>query len=167
MTCSPRVGDDLEYRTRHGDNYLHLAFVLDVDLDSMRETNNLWRLQTLPANQLLRIPLDWTGKFNEHRIKPGDDLASVAETHKSDPWRIIRDNKLFVNEQLTPGMVLKVRPAPPRPTYITHRVATGDTLGALATRYRTTISAIQVANNMGRSTMIRIGQSLRIPTRAG
>ena len=162
-----RVGDDLEYRTRHGDNYLHLAFVLDVDLDSMRETNNLWRLQTLPANQLLRIPLDWTGKFNEHRVKPGDDLASVAETHKSDPWRIIRDNKLFANEQITPGMVLKVRPVPPRPTYITHRVATGDTLGALATRYRTTISAIQVANNMGRSTMIRIGQSLRIPTRAG
>ena len=161
------VGDDLEYRTRHGDNYLHLAFILGVDRDTMRETNNLWRLQTLPADQLLRIPLDWTGKYNEHRVERGDDLASVAETHKSDPWRIIRDNKLFENEQLTPGMVLKVRPVPPRPTYITHRVATGDTLGALASRYRTTISAIQVANNMGRSTLIRLGQRLRIPTRAG
>ena len=162
-----RVGDDLEYRTRHGDNYLHLAFILGVDRDTMREANDLWRLQTLPAGQILRIPLDWTGKYNEHRVKRGDDLASVAETHKSTPWRIIRDNALFENEQLTPGTVLKVRPAAPTPTYVTHRVATGDTLGALATRYRTTVRAIQAANSMGRSTMIRIGQQLRIPTRVG
>ena len=160
------VGDDLEYRTRHGDNYLHLAFVLDVELDTLREANDLWRLQTLPADQVLRIPLGWTGKYNEHRVQPGDTLSTVADRHKSDPWRIVRDNNLFWNEQITPGMTLRVRPVPPIPTYLTHRVASGDTLGRIATRYRTSVRAIQAANNMGRSTLIQIGQQLRIPTRA-
>ena len=160
------MGNDLAYRTRHGDNYLHLAFIFDVDRDAMRDANGLWRLQTLPANQVLRIPLEWKAKYNEHRVQAGDTLKTVAEKHKSNPWRIVRDNNLFWDEQLTPGMMLRVRPVPPKPTYLTHSVSSGDTLGALATRYRTSVRAIQVANNMGRRTMIRIGQRLRIPTRA-
>ena len=90
----------------------------------------------------------------------------MADRLKSTPWRIIRDNRLFADERLTPGMALRVRPEPPRPTYITHRVARGDTLAALARRYGTTVRAIQGANNMGRRTVIRIGQRLRIPTRS-
>ena len=159
------MGNDLEYRTRHGDNYLLLSFVLGVDRDALRDANGLWRLQTLPANQVLRIPLEWEGKYNEHIVRVGDTLATVAKQYGSQPWRIIRDNNLFWDETLRPGILLKVRPAPPRPTYVTHSVASGDTLGALATRYNTTVSAIQTANNLGRRTVIRIGQRLRIPTR--
>lgn len=161
-----RAGDDLEYTTRHGDNYLLLSFVLDVDLDALRDQNGLWRLQYLPAGQVLRVPLAWEGKYNEHRVVTGDDLDSVATAMKSRPWRIIRDNNLFWDETLTTGMTLKVRPSPALPTYVTYRVTNGDTLGALARRYNTSVSAIQVANNLGRKTTIRIGQQLRIPSRA-
>ena len=160
------TGDDVEYTTRHGDNYFNLAFTLGVDLDALRDANNLWRLQTLPAGQVLRMPLAWTEKYNEHRVEPGETLKTVADARKSQPWRIIRDNVLFWDESLSPGMVLKVRPEAPKPTYITHRVASGDTLGALASRYGTTVSSIQSANNLGRNTTIRIGQQLRIPTRS-
>ena len=159
------VGEDLQYTTRHGDNYLHLAFILDVDRDAMRDANDLWRLQTLPAEQVLRIPLEWTSKHTEHRVQPGEDLNTVADKLKSDPWRIIRDNYLFWNEKISAGQVLRVREVPPKPTYVTYQVRSGDTLGALAERYRTSVRAIQTANNLGRSTLIRIGQRLRIPTR--
>ena len=159
------LGEDLEYRTRHGDNYLHLAFVLNVARDDLRDANDLWRLQVLPAEQVLRIPLDWDGTFTEHTVRPGEDLATIAESLKSEPWRIIRDNYLFWNENVSPGMVLKVRPSPPKATYLTYQVRSGDTLGRLAERYSTSIRAIQAANNLGRRTLIRIGQRLRIPTR--
>ncbi len=46
-----------------------------------------------------------------------------------------------------------------------HKVKRGETLGMLAQRYKTTVKAIQSANKMGRSTKIRVGQSLRIPGR--
>jgi len=161
------LGSDLEYRTRHGDNYLHLAFILNVGPDAMRDANNLWRLQTLPAGQVLRIPLEWEGKHEVHQVQPGEDLKTVADKLKSNPWRIVRDNTLFWDEALRPGMTLKVRPVPPRPSYMTHSVRSGETLGALARRYVTSVQAIQAANNLGRSTLIRIGQRLRIPTTLG
>ena len=157
--------DHVEYRARLGDNYLHLAFLFEVDRDELRELNDLWHLQTLPAGQVLRLPLAWEGRHNEYTVQPGDDLKTVADRLKSTPWRIIRDNNLFGDELLTPGTVLRVRPEPPKPTYVTHRVVRGNTLNALARRYGTTVRAIQAANNMGRRTVIRIGQRLRIPTR--
>ena len=158
-------GDHLVYRARHGDNYLRLGFVLGVDLDTLRDANGLWRLQSLPAGQLLRIPLEWTGKFNEHQVQAGEDLKQIAEKLKSNPWRIIRDNGVW-DEQLTAGMTLKVRPEAPQPTFVTYRVSSGDTLGRIAGRYGTSIRAIQAANGMGNNTMIRIGQSLRVPAAA-
>jgi len=44
-----------------------------------------------------------------------------------------------------------------------HKVRSGESLGLLARRYGSTVSAIQDANGMGRRTLIRIGQELRIP----
>ena len=155
-------GDHLLYRARHGDNYLRLAFILGVDLETLREANSLWRLQSLPAGQVLRIPLTWTGKYNEHQVQVNEDLQQIAERLRSTPWRIIRDNGLW-DERLTLGMTLKVRPEAPKPTLLTYRVASGDTLGRIATRHRTSVRAIQSANGMGSNTMIRIGQRLRVP----
>ncbi|MEZ4647906.1 MAG: LysM peptidoglycan-binding domain-containing protein [Candidatus Eisenbacteria bacterium] len=48
---------------------------------------------------------------------------------------------------------------------IRHKVKSGDTLGGLAKRYGTSVRAIQEANGLGRSTMIRAGKTLRIPSR--
>ena len=155
-------GDHLRYRARHGDNYLRLAFVLEVDLDTLREANDLWRLQSLPAGQVLRIPLEWTGTFNEHQVQAGEDLQQIAEGLKSTPWRIIRDNGVW-DEQLTAGMTLRVRPEAPKPTFLTYRVASGDSLGRIAARYGTSVRAIQSANGLGNNTVIRIGQRLRVP----
>ena len=45
---------------------------------------------------------------------------------------------------------------------VTYRVQRGDTLGAIARRYGTTVGVIQRANGMGRSTRIGIGKQLQI-----
>lgn len=161
----PAGNDQVEYVTRLGDNYIHLAFVLAIDRDELRELNDLWHLQTLPVGQALRLPLAWEGDYEEYVVQEGDDLKTVADGLESTPWRIIRDNRLFWDERLTPGTVLRVRPEQPRATTVTHQVVRGDTLNSLARRYGTTVRAIQDANAMGRRTVIRIGQRLQIPTR--
>lgn len=161
-----RAGDGhVEYRARLGDNYIHWAFVLEVDRDEMRETNDLWHLQTLPPGQVLRLPLAWEGEHEEYVVEEGDDLGTVAERFESTPWRIVRDNGLFRDQRLTPGTVLRVRPEEPQATTVTHAVVRGDTLYDLALRYGTTVRAIQEANSMGRRTALRIGQQLVIPAR--
>jgi len=57
-------------------------------------------------------------------------------------------------------------PVDQRLVFHQHKVRRGQTLGLLARRYGTSVRAIQDANGMGRKTMIRIGQTLRIPTRS-
>ena len=98
-------------------------------------------------------------------MQAGDDLKQIAENLESNPWRIIRDNGLW-SQQLTTGTTLRVRPEAPRPTFLTYRVSAGDTLGRIAARHGTSVRAIQAANGMGRNTLIRIGQSLRVPAAA-
>lgn len=48
--------------------------------------------------------------------------------------------------------------------FVQHRVARGQTLGAIARRYGTTVAAIQVANNLRSPRLIRAGQILKIPS---
>lgn len=47
-----------------------------------------------------------------------------------------------------------------------HTVRPGDTLGAIARRYRTSVDAIKRLNGL-RSNLIRVGQVLRVPSRGG
>jgi membrane-bound lytic murein transglycosylase D len=51
-----------------------------------------------------------------------------------------------------------------RVLYARHKVRRGDTLSGLSRKYGVTVSAIQLANKMGRRTMIREGHTLLIPT---
>ncbi len=156
-------GDHLEYRTRFGDNYFNVAFTLDVTLDDLRGENRLWHLQTLPAGMVLRIPMTWEDEHEVHQVQVGETIAQVAEDLDSSPWRILRDNGLLWDDTLTEGMVLKVREVPKPPQYVTHRVRRGENLSSIARRYGTTISTIQNTNGMGRRTLIRVGEQLRIP----
>jgi membrane-bound lytic murein transglycosylase D len=55
----------------------------------------------------------------------------------------------------------------PLPSYTTHRVRSGETLGTIARRYGTTVGAIMRVNGLRRSKRLRIGQRLRIPIRGG
>jgi membrane-bound lytic murein transglycosylase D len=54
---------------------------------------------------------------------------------------------------------------PPEATYTNHYVRRGETVGGIARRYGTSISAIARANNLGRRYLIRVGQRLKIPGR--
>jgi LysM repeat protein len=61
-------------------------------------------------------------------------------------------------------VALAAIPQNERVLYLTHKVRRGDTLSAISRRYGVDMASIQQANQMGRKTLIRVNQSLRIPT---
>ena len=156
--------DALHYRARLGDNIITLAFALGVDLDALRQKNRMEPLHTLSPGTILEIPIRESAKFSTYRVAPGDTLLSIAKRLHADPWSIVFDNLIW-NQDVQPGMVLRIRELPPARKYLVHRVRRGENLSLIAKRYRTSVHAIQQVNSMGRRTRIRAGHLLRIRTR--
>jgi membrane-bound lytic murein transglycosylase D len=59
---------------------------------------------------------------------------------------------------------LEAIPAAERVLYARHQVRRGDTLSAIARSHGVPVQAIQQANGLGRSTLIRVHQTLLVPT---
>lgn len=53
--------------------------------------------------------------------------------------------------------------AKPKPKFVTTTVKSGDTLYGLSKRYGVSVPAIQKANGMGSSTILRDGRTIKIP----
>lgn len=67
----------------------------------------------------------------------------------------------------SPSPSATTRPATPRPSPTqaarTYRVRSGDSLYEIARRFGTTVERLQELNDMGDSTLIRVGQILKLP----
>lgn len=57
--------------------------------------------------------------------------------------------------------------SPPQRAYVSHRVRKGESLSLIALKYRTGVQDIARANNIRRTHLIRAGQELKIPLKAG
>ena len=110
----------------------------------------------------------------EYIIQSGDTYSSIAPKFgvsikalqvanpTVDPAKLQIGKKIMI----PPPTATTASAAPPVVDVATgetiHTVKSGDTLGKLATEYRTTIKAIQAANGLA-DTRIKVGQKLKIP----
>jgi LysM repeat protein len=152
------VDDDVEYRMRHGDNYLKLAFTLGIEPDALRGANGLWHIQSVPAGVSLRIPLAADRSLLLH--------AALGLTPSNEPEHAVVAVTAPEPEPRIVAAVVTLQGPQASPT-ITHHVSRADTLSGLAQRYGTTIRALQEANGLTGRTTIRLGQRLQVPGPAG
>jgi LysM repeat protein len=129
--------------------------------------------------------------WRTHEVLPGDTLASLALSLGIDVGILREGNCLTVSDpNLLPGMTLNIPvvvPSPteiiptslpqptrvlstrpvvrcvPPPSWISYSVKAGDTLFGLSKAVGASVSAIQTANCMGSSTLIRTGESILLP----
>jgi membrane-bound lytic murein transglycosylase D len=119
---------------------------LNIPIDHLRFLNPTFRHNIIPFNEknpyVLRLPRDYTGRFIAN--------ADTIYNHRS------------AEQQRQEVLVAQV------PETTTHTVKQGESLGAIARKYGTSVSEIQRLNNM-KGTTIRSGQRLtvRSTTRTG
>ncbi|MES2983221.1 MAG: LysM peptidoglycan-binding domain-containing protein [Verrucomicrobiota bacterium] len=146
-------------------------------------------IKSAPQTQTVTGPFDSRGNYVEDwvdqpdkwyrppapgtKTKPKTEIASNTQTRPeiqtlpephvplietTSPPEIVKTSPTTIEPKVKP----KPKPTPKPPTVTRHTVKRGDTLSAIAKRYKTTISKIQTANGL-KGSVIRLGQTLKIP----
>ena len=126
-----------------------------------------------------------------HRLARGESIARLAHRYGVSQQAILAANGLRGNARLRAGSTVKIPPhdAPstvvasadtPEPHVLKasvhaaaerkasaklrlHKVKSGQTLGAIAKRYQTSVSALRQVNGLGNADRLRVGSMLKIP----
>jgi N-acetylmuramoyl-L-alanine amidase len=104
-----------------------------------------------------------TGSSSEHVVRAGESLWTIAQRFGITVAALAAENSLSARDPLQVGQRLRVPAAGAAPAQrTTHRVRAGETLSRIASSYGVSVRAIMDANRLA-STVIQIGQTLRIP----
>jgi len=124
---------------------------------------------------------------SKHRVRRGETLSLVARRYGTTPAALAKANglrttsKLKIGQMLTipggaataakaapatakPKQVAKAKPAPAKAAMRSHTVKRGETLSAIARKNGITVAKLAEANGISKSTRVKVGQKLRIPT---
>ncbi len=120
---------------------------IDVTTDALKLLNPQYKLDIIPA----------TTK-NYTLVLPANRITDYISRQDS----IFAKDSTYLKEYLNPGAVAKKMT---ETTTIFYTVKKGDTLGAIAKRYRVTVKQLMTWNRIKSANSLRIGQRLRIERR--
>lgn len=100
-----------------------------------------------------------------HIVKHGETLADLAAHYGTTASALAKANGLTNPNRILVGSRLMIPNASGRApaATTTYRVRSGDTLGSIASRAGTTISALVKLNGLSNPNRIRVGQELTLP----
>ena len=108
---------------------------------------------------------------NYHIVKQGESLYAISQQYKTTVAEICLLNGISENGVLAVGQRIRYNGSVPstatkavqnevaQPVY--YRIKEGDTLGAIALKYGISINKLCELNNITRTTILRIGRSIR------
>ena len=140
----------LSVDTLHITKLMHLnqiASTIDVPLETLRQLNPQYKMDIIPAttkSYTLVLPQRSIAQY----------IAHEAEIQAKD--------SMYLKEYINPANIDKKKLERSGTVYV---VKKGDTLGAIARRYRVTTSQLMRWNNLKSAHKLRIGQRLRIEGR--
>lgn len=124
------------------------------------------------AEALERLPPERRLSFERYRVRPGDTLWGIARRFDTRVAAISELNRIRSARSLRPGQELVVpvprgfkprrRPADRVAGADGYRVKPGDTLWGIARRFGTSVEELRRWNGLGRSSLLRPGQVLRV-----
>ena len=135
-----------EHRLDRSVHFAAAARLARIDADELADLNPalsklvLQGRRPIPAGYRLRLPESGAGGF-------GTRLAG----HRAEP-EVVRAAARTV-----------VRRASRRPTFVSYRVARGQTLAQIAKRHRVSVASLRKLNRLQKAADLRAGQTLKIP----
>ena len=161
-TYIPVVGSDY-YVVQKGDSLWSIARKLNTSVAELKALNNLTS-NNLSVGQVLKTPSSNTENDNQttYTVVKGDSLYKIAQKFNVTVQDLINLNNI-TSTNLSIGQVLQVKGTVPSKEETTYTVVKGDSLYAIANKYKVSVQDIIDANNL-KSTALSVGQKLIIPT---
>lgn len=180
-----RQGDAILYKVQPGDSLFLIASRLGRDAAIIKKANGL--SGSLKAGQTIKIPVAHTGR-KLYQVVPGDTFSLLAKRFNTTVAKLQQINGMVSGNPLLAGQLIQVPQASASPAsastaastasraerpssasrsstpanLVLHRVASGETLGAIAKRYSSTAAAIRETNKL-HSDVLMPGQPLYVP----
>jgi membrane-bound lytic murein transglycosylase D len=150
------------YRVRSGDTLAAIARHHGTSIDEVVRLNGIKNANRIrPGQRLLiegRAPARASAS-GRYTVRSGDTLSAIAKKHGVSVGELREWNGLPARGYIHPGQELRIHAGSARTTYA---VRSGDTLTAIARRFRTTVAALREWNDLSRSGLIHPGDRLTI-----
>lgn len=147
------------YTVKSGDTLYSIARKYNLSVDQLKAINDL-TTSALSIGQVLKVSTtNGEEETNYYIVKKGDSLYKIANMYGTTVNELKSLNNL-TSTLLSIGQRLIVPNS--TPTNEVYTVVRGDTLYSIARKFNTTVTAIQLLNNLTTSTL-SIGQKLLIP----
>ncbi|WP_171051019.1 LysM peptidoglycan-binding domain-containing protein [Bacillus sp. BHET2] len=165
------------YKVKKGDNLSAIAKKYKTTVSNLKKINNL-KNDRIYVGQVLKVTGAGTAssknessatKSSSYKVKSGDSLSVIAKKYKTTVSNLKKMNNLK-NDMIYVGQILKVNvqastPGKDKSTEpskaVTHKVRKGDTLSAIAKKYKTTVAKLKKANKLI-SDRIYVGEILKV-----
>jgi murein DD-endopeptidase MepM/ murein hydrolase activator NlpD len=92
-------------------------------------------------------------------VQEGDTISEVAENFNLSTNTILWENNIGVRQFIKPGQELVILPV----TGVTHTIKRGDTLNAIASRYRAKADDILEINKLADASELKVGAKVVVP----
>ncbi|MFA0347408.1 N-acetylmuramoyl-L-alanine amidase [Vibrio sp. 10N.222.55.C6] len=163
------TGSVSQHKVSRGESLSVIASKYGTSTQTLMKLNNL-KSSSLAIGQVLKIPGSASTSSSSsavktktitHTVKSGEYLGKIASRYKVSVADIKRENRLK-SETVRVGQKLRITVEVKDVPLRKHKVARGDYLGKIASKYGVSVNSIRQANKL-RSDSLAIGQVLIIP----
>lgn len=144
------------HRVKSGDTLGKIARMYGTTVDELCRLNGLKSTSMLRIGQSIRCSAGagTAAKATPKQQNPKSSTSTTASTSKKITIQATSSATASLGENTNAMNDVEVTP-------VYHRIKSGDTLGAIAKRYGTSVSKLCELNGITKTTVLRLGRSLR------
>lgn len=120
---------------------------------------------TLVTVALLLMAVPGLAQEETYTVQAGDSIAAIASVFGVTPDALMQRNQIIDPSSLRAGQTLIIPESTFMPT--DHTIKPGETLNDIATRYNTTVEALQQTNRIANPNNLTVGQDIMLPEMGG